>query len=425
MTVLLPSKPRQISAISSGSGSTTTGDTTTLSSNDSGVFIADNTSAASISLKVNNNTSLFINDSNRIGVNITSPLTNRVVINDPLGDTIRLIYNKDNENKYADINVSASGSLLLKPNQGEYVNFVNHNNTYPNIKLNNEILYSNATQLNYNNITTPGTAEASKALILDSSKSIYGLNTVSMENLILQSSLNLDADTNNYVLTIENKQEKCLKLSNNGNYLLFDIKNDGRSTLYNNTNIIEILSDKNDSLIYPIHLTTGNNLNNTGIGIKFNSYNNSNIKKNISTIETIITNNQNNNENSIIKFNNMNNGNLTNTVTIRHDGYILCNTLMELSDKRTKTILNDSNTYDSLQKICNIKTYDYMYKDDNNNTIHRGLMAQELAEIIPSAVEIENTEKFEDLHVISNKELIGYLIDSIKELNKKINDLTN
>ena len=199
------------------------------------------------------------------------------------------------------------------------------------------------------------------------------------------------------------------------------IMNTNMNVIHNSHN----LSDKNNNLIYPIQITTENNLNNTGIGIKFNTYNNNNIKRNMSTIETIITNNQNNSENSIIKFNNMNNGNLNTTVTIRNDGFILCNTLMELSDARSKYIIGTSNFNESLKKICNINTYNFRYINDSNKVIHKGVIAQELYDIIPSAVNIEKTDNLDDLHTISNKELIGYLIDSIKALNNKIDKLQN
>jgi hypothetical protein len=140
----------------------------------------------------------------------------------------------------------------------------------------------------------------------------------------------------------------------------------------------------------------------------------------MSSIETIITNNQNNLENSIIRFNNRNDGILTNTVTIRNDGYILCNTLMELSDLRTKNIIKKSNSIDSLNKICQINTYDFVYKNDNTKKIHKGIIAQEIYEIIPSAINIESNNEFTNLYTISNKELIGYLIDAIKELKYQI-----
>ncbi len=71
---------------------------------------------------------------------------------------------------------------------------------------------------------------------------------------------------------------------------------------------------------------------------------------------------------------------------------------------------------ESLKKIKQIQIYDFVYKGDS--VLHRGLMAQELKQVIPSAVVSG------DNLVISNKEIIGYLIDSIKCLAQKIEELT-
>ena len=278
---------------------------------------------------------------------------------------------------------------------------------------------SSALQLNYNNIYIPGYAEANKTVVLDSSKSISGINYLSVDHLIINNSFSLSLNTPDFAFTIENKMGNCLKLINKNNFTTFTVLDSGVLNIYNSVNAIELLCDSNAGLIYPLKLTTSNNLINSGVGIEFNTYNINNIKRNMSTIETIITNNENNNENSIIKFNNMNNGNLFNTVTIRQDGYILCNTLMELSDSRKKNIINTSNHNDSLKKITNIKTYDFIYKDDVKNQIHKGIMAQELHKIIPAAVSVG------EYYTVSNKELIGYLIDCIKSLNESVIDLQN
>lgn len=366
MSILLPSKPRQLS------NTTTTTNKVNIASNDSGLYILDNnTPNTNIALKTNNKIGIYISDTQRIGINIETSPIKRLVINDELGESIRLIYNHINENKYADININQNGSLLLKTNNNQYVDFINDSdNLVTNIKINGNILYANANQLNYTTIITPGIAIPDKVVVLDSNKSFQGINTLSLDTLNtnylnLTNTLFLQTNSINYSLKIKNDVGNCLKLQANDNFTIFNIPESGILNIYNNQNIIEFLSDKNNNLIYPIQLTTENNLNNTGIGIKFNTYNNNNIKRNMSSIETIITNNQNNNENSIIKFNNMNNGNLTNTVTIRNDGYILCNTLMELSDRRTKFILNTSDSEASLEKICKINTYNFIYKNDN------------------------------------------------------------
>ena len=64
-----------------------------------------------------------------------------------------------------------------------------------------------------------------------------------------------------------------------------------------------------------------------------------------------------------------------------------------------------------------MKTYDFTYIEDLKQQIHKGIMAQELHEVIPSAVSVG--EHF----TVSNKELIGYLIDCVKSLNESINEI--
>lgn len=418
MSILLPSKPRQL-----GNNITNTNNTVNnVTTGDSGLFIKDDdTPQTNIILKTNNLIGLYVSDTQRIGINMLASPSKRLIINDELGESIRLVYDKDNQNKFADIDVDSNGSLLLKTFNNEYVNFINSNNSnVTNIKINSIPVLATANHLNFTTINLAGFAEANKCLVLDADKSIQGINKLTVNELQLNNTLTIDVNSINYGLQILNGMGNCLKLQNGNNFTTFNIPSSGILNIYNSNNIIEFLSDKNNNLIYPIQLTTENNLNNTGIGIKFNTYNNDNIKRNMSTIETIITNNQNNNENSIIKFNNMNNGNLINTVTIRNDGYILCNTLVELSDRRTKYILSNSNFEDSLDKISKINTYNFIYKDDEKKIIHRGLIAQELYKVIPSAIHIENSNGFDDLHTISNKELIGYLIDCIKALKYKI-----
>jgi hypothetical protein len=421
MSLLLPSKPRQFS------NNVSTNTITNLVTDDSGVYVIDtNTNNTSLALKTNSQIGLFINNEQRIGMNTESSPTKRLVINDELGQTMRLIYDKDNNNRHVDLDVNSNGSLLLKTNNNQYIDFINEsNNSVTNIKLNGDILYANANQLNYNTIATLGIAEPNKAVILDNNKSISGINSFSVDTLYtntfgINNTLELNTNSSNYCLVLSNDQGNCLKLINNDNYSLFNLDSSGILSIYNNNNIIEILSDNNNNIIYPIELTTENNSNNTGIGLKFNTHNNNNIKTNMSSIETIITNNENGNENSILKFNNMNNGSLTNTVTFRNDGYILCNTLMELSDLRTKKIIKRSNSSESLNKICQINTYEFTYKLDTKQKIHKGIIAQELFKIIPSAIHIEQNNELNDLYTVSNKELIGYLIDSIKELKHQL-----
>jgi hypothetical protein len=414
MSVLLPTKPVGLN-INPGSGTSTEN---TFAVDGSGLYIFDNNGPnTNVTLKTNNVTALFIDNRQRIGIHCINP-TSRLMINDENGDCIRLIYNNNINSNYAYIKLGQDGSLILEPYENSFVNIKSVGNT-TGLKLNDKIIFSSADQLNYTNISTPGNAEGNKCLVLDGSRSASGINSLNVDNLVVNNTFSLNIDSPNYAFTIANKTGNCLKLINKTHYTTFSVLDSGILNIYNSMNTIELLCDNNNSLIYPLKLTTSNNLINSGVGIEFNTYNINNIKRNMSTIETIITNNENNNENSIIKFNNMNNGNLSNTVTIRQDGYILCNTLMELSDARKKKIIKKSNYNESLKKITKIKTYDFTYIDDSQNKIHKGIMAQELHKIIPSAVSIG------EHYTISNKELIGYLIDCIKSLSETINNIKN
>lgn len=340
MSVLLPSKPIGLNLGGNSGGGTTVNTTINrLVVDDTGIFLLDdNTDKTSIILKTNNKSAIYINDTQRIGINKDSSITSRLEINDPIGDCIKLIYNND---KYSKIRVTQLGTLQLEPYENQYLNIQTSFSNNSGIKINGSLVESTAFELNYNKVLERGNAEADKAVILNSDKAIYGITTLSADHIIANKSLNLNMNSPFYAFTIQNTTGRCLKLKNDEFFTTFDITEEGIFTIYNDNNTIEILSNSNSGIIFPLQLTTENNLINTGVGIKFNTYNDINIKRNMSSIETIITNNENNNENSIIKFNNMNNGNLLNTVTIRNDGYIICNTLMELSDKRKKRLLTN------------------------------------------------------------------------------------
>ena len=62
-----------------------------------------------------------------------------------------------------------------------------------NITLNGTLITSSATELNYNDITTIGTAQASKALILDSSRNITNINNLTTTGIINANSLNINS----------------------------------------------------------------------------------------------------------------------------------------------------------------------------------------------------------------------------------------
>ncbi len=92
-----------------------------------------------------------------------------------------------NYNNITSIGVAqASRTLVLDSSR----NINNINNlttsilTVTTLNLNGTNLTSSSTQLNYNNITTPGTGEASKTLVLDSSRNITNINSLTATTLV-------------------------------------------------------------------------------------------------------------------------------------------------------------------------------------------------------------------------------------------------
>jgi hypothetical protein len=406
MSVLLPSKPVRIAI---GGGSNTA--PSNVISGDSGIYVNDSGGDASLFFKINGSTAMYIDKFRRLGINMDTTLTDRLEINDPNGDCIKM-WNNNTTPTYIK---NQNGSLILDVN--DRIN--NGIDLKGRFYLNQSEVLSTATQINYTNIVESGSAIRNKCVVLDDNKSYYGINIFSVNSLIINESLNIDTDSDRFALNVKNNSGNCLKLHNGNLYSEFVVNETGNLTIFS-SNSVDIASEiVNSGIQYPLQLTTSINSINSGVGIKFNTYNNSNIKRNMSSIETIIINNENNMENSIIKFNNMKNGELFNTVTIRNDGYIICNTLLELSDMRKKKILKSSNCNESLEKLKNVKTYDFIYTNDEKKIVHKGVMAQELHKIIPSAVNVDEKEEY----TVSSKDLMGYLIDSIKSLSDSVKEL--
>jgi hypothetical protein len=406
MSVLLPSKPIKLGV---GNAEQNIGQNSIISG-DSGIVINDTGDNSNIIIKINGSSALSIDKFKRLGINTDDsvPLNYRLEINDPIGDCIKLLHDYGKPSYIRNSN----GILEFNSFEGRGVSLNGL------IFLNGSEVTSNSMKLNYTNLTEVGNAEKNKCVVLDNDKSFYGINNLSLDNLSILRSLTMDMDSDRYSLNIKNRTGKCLQFTNDSLFSTFTLEDSGVLAFRNSGECIDISSSLNESNIqYPLQLTSDNRINNSGVGIKFNTYNSVNIKRNMSSIETIILSNENNMENSIIKFNNMKDGELLNTVTIRNDGYIICNTLLELSDKRKKNIIRKSDQAMSLEKLKKVNIYDFSYVDDEKKIEHKGVMAQELYEIIPSAVNVG-----ED-YTVSNKDIMGYLIDSIKYLNETVEDL--
>ena len=76
-----------------------------------------------------------------------------------------------------------------------------HNGSTTGLILGSTLVTATGEQLNYNNITAPGTAQASKALILDSSSNITGINSLTVTSLV-----STDFTLNGTLLTVNGTQ---------------------------------------------------------------------------------------------------------------------------------------------------------------------------------------------------------------------------
>ena len=80
---------------------------------------------------------------------------------------------------------------------------------------------------------------------------------------------------------------------------------------------------------------------------------------------------------------------------------------------------SNTNLDNSLDKICNIRGVNYNWKNDETKTKTSGIIAQEILEQIPEAVNKNNSEKL----TVNYNSIIAHLIESVKELKIEIEKL--
>tara|TARA_B100001093_G_scaffold249833_1_gene239236 strand:- start:5697 stop:7979 length:2283 start_codon:yes stop_codon:yes gene_type:complete len=109
--------------------------------------------------------------------------------------------------------------------------------------------------------------------------------------------------------------------------------------------------------------------------------------------------------------------NCSNTITIGSSDATISipGSFQNLSDIRVKD--NVKTIDNALDKITNLRGVEYTRKDtEDKNKKHLGLIAQEVSEILPEVIGKDKNE----LLTISYVNIIGVLIESIKELKKKV-----
>ena len=314
-----------------------------------------------------------------LGLGTSSP-DKKLEINSSTGDCLRLTYNDADgtAENFVDFVVSNTGNLTLNSSgntifihTSDNLDISGHNGSNLGLKLNGVLVTSTANELNYVD-TTQGTAEASKALVLDSSRNISNINELST--------------------TILN------------------------ATIDNSTG---------NSVVYPITVnrtTSDTPANGLGAGIEFYIENSNNDSVAYGSIEVSADDITDSSEDGKLKINLMNGGLSTTVLTLTKES-LLVEELVETSDRRVKENIESANLEESYDKIMALNLVNYNFIHDKEKKQHRGLIAQELREIIPNAVHIGENEGIEDFHSVSTKELVGYMIGALQHMNKKYNDL--
>ena len=119
---------------------------------------------------------------------------------------------------------------------------------------------------------------------------------------------------------------------------------------------------------------------------------------------------------------------------IQHDGDIVSKgnvtafgtSFLSVSDEREKEHIYEIS--ESLNKITDLRPTKFTWKETQKEDV--GFIAQEVEEIIPEVVEttkgfidIDNEKQPEERKTISYPKLVPYLVDTIKELTKRIEEL--
>jgi len=110
-------------------------------------------------------------------------------------------------------------------------------------------------------------------------------------------------------------------------------------------------------------------------------------------------------------------GNINVNGSITSTGSCSCTSYNTTSDLRLKENISDLDN--SLEKICNIRGVSYNLKSDENKTKISGVIAQEVIEHIPEAVNNMDSEKLS----VNYNSIIAHLIESVKELKREIEEL--
>lgn len=335
---------------------------------------------------------IMFKSTGEVGINCINP-TRQMEINHINGNCLRLTYNDTDGSavNYCDLNVTSVGDFSIAPSNGNVV-IPSHDGSSYGLVLGSTLVTSTATELNYVDITTIGTAQASKAVVLDGSRNIININNITAVG---------------YFGTIQTAAQANI------------------TSLGVLTGLHISTTDSNNTVLYPMTITRTTNSAaaiGAGVGINFNLKNIIGNNITYGTIEVNSANVSNNTEAGKCIIRLLNAGVMNVNYVFDNNGlFTAASAMSEGSDIRIKENIRDANKIDSFNKIMKINVKDYTLKKDRNNSIHRGVIAQELKDIIPNSVHICELDEFKDFHSVENREVMYHLIQAVQHIAERLN----
>ncbi len=166
-----------------------------LQSGDTSVSVNDTGPTGHIVLTTNNTLAMVVNPDQSVSIGTEQTDARLTINNDVVSSTtptLRLSYQDDS---FFDMGITANGNVLFVPSCTDSildphlvlsirknVNIPDHNGTDTGLMLNGGLVTSTAAQLNYTTVSA-GSAQAYKALVLDSNKNVTGVNYLSASTL--------------------------------------------------------------------------------------------------------------------------------------------------------------------------------------------------------------------------------------------------
>lgn len=307
-----------------------------------------------------------------LGLNTTTP-SKQLEVNSSSGDCLRMSYDSPSGSatNYVDMLVTSAGNLTITPSGGN-VNLTSHNGVDKGLTLAGVLVTATAAELNYTDVT-PGTGQASKALVLDSNRNVININYLEATSL---SVVGVSAD---------------------------------------NASTVSALS------VIGIPTTTA--ANGLGTGIEFDLVSSEGNVFAAGFVNCISSNITDGTERAFLEVQLINGGSLDTVTTISNAGVLTATTFVETSDRRVKENILDVSQAESLDKILRVGVKSYNYTFDEDKKPHTGVIAQEIAEIIPEVVQVQPKGDIEDFHSVHYAGIVPHLINAVKQLKKELDEL--